>query len=121
LIGSKPNSESEGERNIRVFLTKNKIKFKSQHRFRNCFSTVAERNYKLPFDFFIPEKNVIIEYDGEQHFKPIEHFGGTIGFEKRKLRDEIKNTFCKLENIHLVRIPFTEKENIPTILSNLFL
>lgn len=119
LIGDKPKSESDGERKIRVFLQQNGISFKAQHRFKNCFSEIGGRRYKLPFDFFIPEKNIAVEYDGEQHFRAIDHFGGFEGFEKRKIRDEIKNTFCKLNSIDLIRIPFTEKENISVILSDL--
>lgn len=119
LIGNNPTSESDGERRIRVFLTKSKIKFKPQQRFKNCYSVVNGRKYKLPFDFFIPSKNIAIEYDGEQHFKSIEHFGGDIGLKKRIERDKIKNTFCKMEKINLIRIPYTEKENIETIISKL--
>ncbi len=116
LIGNNPTSESDGERRIRVFLSKLKIKFKPQQRFKNCCSVVGGRKYKLPFDFFIPSKNIVIEYDGEQHFKPIEHFGGVLGFEKRIERDNIKNIFCKTEKLNLIRIPYTEKENIEKIL-----
>ena len=36
-----------------------------------------------------------IEYDGQQHYKPIEKFGGEKAFEKTKFRDVIKNNYCK--------------------------
>ena len=117
IIGTKPNSESSGERKIRLFLTKNKIKFKPQQKFKDCFSVVNNRKYKLPFDFFIPNMNILIEYDGRQHFEPTKHFGGDEAFKKRLIRDEIKNTFCEMEKLSLIRIPYTQKENIENILT----
>lgn len=62
----------------------------------------------MRFDFAIidDEKNLIklIEYDGEQHFKPIEQFGGQEAFEELKQRDKIKNNYCREHNINLLRI-----------------
>ena len=85
---------------------------------------LGERN-KLRFDFGIIENNTLsylIEYDGEQHFKPI-CFGGSYTKEElqerfriRKLKDEIKNEYCKTNNIKLLRIPYTEFDNIEHIL-----
>ena len=70
----------------------------------------------IRFDIFIPSLNVAIEYDGEQHFKPIKHFGGEEGFNKTKERDMVKNNYCKENNIKLLRIPYYEKNNIPKII-----
>jgi len=50
----------------------------------------------------------IIEYDGEQHYKPIPHYGGEEGFDLRQKRDYIKTKFCQDNNIQLVRIRFDE-------------
>lgn len=61
----------------------------------------------LKFDFYIPSFNLCIEYDGKQHFEPVERFGGLEGFELTQKRDAIKNEFCKEKNIHLLRIPYT--------------
>jgi protein-arginine kinase activator protein McsA len=49
---------------------------------------------QLPFDFYLPNLNTCIEYDGEQHYKPISTFGGEEGLRKQQLRDKIK----ELEN-----------------------
>ena len=49
----------------------------------------------------------LIEYDGKQHFEPIDWFGGIEGFNKQKQRDIIKDNYCKLNNILLLRLPFT--------------
>lgn len=53
-------------------------------------------------DFYLPEYNVAIEYQGEQHFRPIIKFGGQQDFELRKKRDEIKNKLCKKHEIPII-------------------
>lgn len=61
--------------------------------------------------------NICIEYDGEQHFKPIELFGGEKQFKIQVENDNIKNTFCKENNIKLIRIPYYELNSIPNFLN----
>jgi hypothetical protein len=61
---------------------------------------------KLRFDFFIPKKNICIEYDGIQHFKSIDFFGGDEEFIKVKKRDMIKNLFCEINKIKLIRLSY---------------
>lgn len=50
------------------------------------------------FDISIPKYNIAIEYNGRQHYVPVEKFGGKIGFEKTKQRDIIKKSKCKSNN-----------------------
>lgn len=76
-----------------------------QHKFDDC---VHKR--RLPFDFYLPEKRICIEYDGMQHEKPIEYFGGKKGFENTKIRDKIKNDYCKANNIKLIRVSYKIKD-----------
>ena len=64
---------------------------------------------KQELDIFIPKLNLAIEYDGIQHFKPIEAWGGEKGLQKNIERDKIKEEKCKENSITLVR--FTYKEN----------
>ena len=59
-----------------------------------------------------------IEYDGEHHFEENEYFGEG-NLEYMKENDKIKNEYCILKNIHLIRIPFYDYENIETILNDL--
>jgi very-short-patch-repair endonuclease len=73
---------------------------------------------KLKFDFYLPNYNLCIEYDGRQHFEPIDFFGGEKNFEIIKKRDKIKNEYCLNNNIHLIRIPYNEYKNINSILHN---
>ena len=51
---------------------------------------------------------MFIEFDGEQHFKPIEKFGGVENFEKTLKRDNTKNEWCKNNNKKLFRIKYDE-------------
>lgn len=94
-------SESHGERLVRQYLESHSIKYVFQKKFDECRNV-----HPLPFDFYLPEYNSIIEYDGEQHFRPIEWFGGDEGFNNLLKRDEIKNEYCKENNIPILRIPY---------------
>jgi very-short-patch-repair endonuclease len=95
--------ESKGEKEIRNYLINNNIRFESQKKFKKC------RYLKpLPFDFYLPDYNLCIEYDGEQHFMLKEFWGGQKEFEKIQRKDKIKNIFCEKENISLIRIKYDD-------------
>lgn len=106
-------NESKGEKNIRRILSDNNIIFETQKKFKNCV-------YKnvLPFDFYLPNHNLLIEYDGIQHSKSIKHFGGEENFELRKLKDRIKTDFAKNNNFKLLRINYTQFKKINEIIIN---
>ncbi len=108
-------NESKGEKAIRLYLENNNIKFIQEYRFEDC-----RYKYTLPFDFYIPEYNLCIEFDGVQHFEAIEHFGGGKSFKLTKNRDKIKNEYCKENDIELLRIPYWEIDNIESILDEEF-
>jgi len=105
--------KSNGEKEIKNYLIEKDILFVQEKRFKKCI-------YKkeLPFDFFLPIQNILIEYDGKQHFEAIEFFGGESAFIKREIKDKIKTDFCDNENIDLLRISY--KENIREKLDFLF-
>ena len=92
---------SKGENKIKQWLQKYLIKFIFQKRFSGC-----KNKTELKFDFYLPEYNTCIEFDGRQHFEPVSLFGGKISFQKIKKNDEIKNRFCLNNNINLIRVPF---------------
>jgi very-short-patch-repair endonuclease len=74
--------------------------------FKNCTNTKKGKYCRpLRFDFFIPEINTIIEFDGDQHFRPSKKYGGE-KFEVTKENDQIKNEFCKKNNINLIRVHY---------------
>ena len=95
--------ESKGERKISTTLESRGIAFVSQKRFEGC-----KRTRLLPFDFYVPSKNTCIEFDGSQHYMPVDHFGGLDGYLRRKENDKIKENFCKDNGIKLVRIRYDD-------------
>jgi hypothetical protein len=98
---------SKGEEKISKILSDNNILFEKQKTYENLTSS---KNAKLRFDFYLPEYNCCIEYDGIQHFK--ETFYTHDDFNKRKERDNLKNKYCKENNIKLIRIPYTDYSKI---------
>jgi very-short-patch-repair endonuclease len=100
---------SVGESKIREILNSLGVNFKEQHSFNDC----RNKNI-LKFDFYLPNQNLIIEYDGKQHF--IKGWNSDIEFERIKLNDKIKNKYCLENNIRLIRIPYTQFKNIENIL-----
>ena len=103
---------SKGEEKIKIFLDNKKIIYNKEHRFNNC-------RYKqpLPFDFYLPDYNMCIEYDGEQHFKKYHKWNDDLNFDIRIKRDQIKNDYCKNNNINLLRIKYTQFNKIDVILT----
>ena len=94
---------SIGERFVSTYLKNNNIGFIEQHTFPNC------KNIKLlPFDFYLPDFNTCIEYDGIQHFEPRDYFGGQLAFEEIVKHDAIKSNYCLLHNIKLIRIRYND-------------
>ena len=108
--------ESKGEEKVKEILENYNINYKPQQTFEKCRN--PKTNTKLKFDFYLKDLNTCIEYDGKQHYESVEYWGGEEGLEKLKYRDSIKNTFCKENDITLLRIPYTEYNNIEHILKN---
>ena len=106
-------NESKGEKIICEWLNKHNIKYDSQKRFVNC----SDKN-PLPFDFYLPEYNCCIEYQGKQHYESIKYFGGQEQFEYIQKHDVIKNEYCKNNGIPLLRIPYYKFDNIEEELNN---
>lgn len=65
-------------------------------------------NGQLSYDVFIAKKHVAIEYQGKQHFEPVEIFGGIEAFEKQKKRDELKKKLSMQNSVKLVYINYWE-------------
>jgi len=97
-------SESIGESKIANILDSNNISFIRQYKFDDCKYILS-----LPFDFFLPEYNICLEYNGLQHYEPVDFFGGQDSFEYRKKLDEIKINYCLKNNINLFIITYKDK------------
>lgn len=109
---------SKGELKISLTLDKMGIQYVEQKRFNDC-----KYEAELPFDFYLEAKNMCIEYDGLQHYKPCT-FGGISkerakqAFELTKLKDAIKTNYCTEHGLKLLRIPYWDYCNIEKILSS---
>lgn len=53
-------------------------------------------------DIYLPDRNIAIEYQGDQHLMPVEFFGGEEGFKKTLERDERKKKLCLKNNCYLI-------------------
>ena len=67
----------------------------------------SETGGNMPFDVAIPELGVYFEFQGRQHFKMIDIFGGIKGYFRRKRCDEEKRFVCNKNGITLIEIPYT--------------
>ena len=94
---------SKGEKFIAKLLTVLKVPFIVQKTFEGCRDKGL-----LKFDFYLTDLYACIEYDGIQHFEPIEYFSGEEGLQKRQKRDRIKNKYCKKEKIPLLRVKYDQ-------------
>jgi len=102
------NNISRGEEKISDILNKYNIKHNRQQTFKNCKSIKS-----LKFDFYLPEHNLCIEFQGIQHYKEIDKYNG---LKQRQLRDQIKREFCKKNNIELLEISYLDIKNIEDII-----
>lgn len=101
---------SQGEKQIRDFLDKHNIQYKQEFVFKKLD--------KKRFDFYLPKNKIVIEFDGKQHFEAVKYFGGAENLRKQQERDKQKDEFCARNNIKVLRIPYTEQNNINKILSD---
>jgi hypothetical protein len=106
--------ESKGEKRVAAHLTSLNLNFERQYKMDDCKSVRP-----LPFDFavFYEDKlSMLIEYDGVQHFDKT-CFGGK-NYKNILKNDKIKNEYCSLNSITLLRISYKEFENIETIIND---
>jgi very-short-patch-repair endonuclease len=102
-------NESRGENSVRVYLENNKFEFIPQELRK------INEHYRM-FDFYIPEMNLFVEFDGRQHFEDIEFFSKT-PFDERRQADLDKNEYAFDNKTHLLRIPYYNIKEVDTILT----
>lgn len=110
---------SKGEFEVKSWLESKNIKYVTQKKFEDCKDKRC-----LPFDFYLPDYNLCIEYDGEQHYRPV-GFGCKDNdlvdnrFELTKYHDAIKTEYCETKGIRLIRIPYFDnvKEKLDLLLT----
>jgi len=84
------------------------IEFIREKKFDDCIGIYGS---KLPFDFYLPKYNIIIEFDGRQHHEPVDIFGGQKSFENLKKNDKIREKWCEQKKIKIFRIKWNDIEN----------
>lgn len=108
------NKRSSGEQLVKTVLDKLGVNYELEKRFDDCKDTRA-----MPFDFYIDDLRIAIEYQGIQHYQVISLFGGETELEKRKLHDNMKRDYCMQNNITLIEIPYTMSNNdVETLITN---
>lgn len=104
---------SKGELKVIKFLDQLQVQYIRQKTFSNL-----SHIRRLKFDFYLPLYNSCIEFDGEQHFRVVENYWkGQQGFNDLQMKDSIKNKYCELNNIPLLRIRFDNNDLENTIKS----
>ena len=100
--------ESKGERQVRKYLSERKIRYIKE------FPVIID-GHKLRFDFYLPDFDIYIEYQGKQHYEPVEYFGGIEGFNRQVALDEKKRKYAKGK---ILEIPYNQE--VSDILDNFF-
>lgn len=104
---------SSGERKIYDVLVSHDVPFVEEYEFADLISTSGRH---LRFDFAVFDKDrrlsFLIEFQGKQHYQPVEYFGGKRGMQKQRYNDSMKRRYCIKHNINLVVIPYWEEDNI---------
>lgn len=98
---------SMGAMAILKLLSENKILYVTEKRFQSC--RFPDTNAQAKFDFYLPDKKYIIEFDGEQHFRESQFFDN---LSKIQAHDAFKNQWCQENNIPLIRIPYWKRHTL---------
>ena len=112
---------SKGEKKIENWLINNNIYYISQKTFQDL---IGLKGGKLSYDFYLPNENILIEYQGQQHEKPVSFYNKLseentiIAFGNQQEHDRRKREYAKLHNIKLLEIWYYDFKNIEDILKN---
>lgn len=97
-------NQSIGEHQVTLILKRNHIEFEIQKGFKDLKDLAP-----LTYDFYIPTKKTLIEYQGRQHYMPVTAFGGETTFKIQQRHDYIKRKYAQENNFNLLEIPYTAK------------
>lgn len=103
----KYSKQSLGEKKIVDFLVSNQVEFNREWWFKGLYN--YSKTNLLYFDFYLPQYNLCIEYDGVQHYSNNKK-------ESAITNDFLKNAYCLKNNIHFLRIKYTDYDNIEKII-----
>ena len=74
---------------------------------QQTFNDLKDKTY-LSYDFYIPDQNILIEYQGIQHYQPVDIFGGETQFKTQQKHDKMKLDYAKNHGYNLILVPYTE-------------
>lgn len=119
---SKPNTiqrkaaeRSPMEQKIELFLMQNQVRFIAEYYTAYCYNWKTQ--HLLYFDFYLPDYNAAIEFDGMHHFKPIY---GDDQLKAQRYKDYRKDKYCKERGIKLLRIPYWHSKDFEDIITRWF-
>lgn len=95
-------NESHGEKYIRNYLDKNNINYIPQKKFKE----LKDKDY-LSYDFYLPDYNMLIEYQGKQHYESIDYFGGDNKFKNQQYHDKLKKEYAKDNGYKLLELHYS--------------
>lgn len=102
---------SRGEAKIKQILQRTDQQYIQQQSYEACRNILP-----LPFDFYLPEYDILLEYNGIQHYQFVQHFHRTLeGFEEQKRKDKIKKAYAEKHH-NFLEIPYWDFDNIESIL-----
>lgn len=108
-------SQSKGEKRIERYLKSCSVEYILQHKFDDFR---GRRNIPYSFDFYLPDYNLLIEYQGQQHERAVDFFGGEEKFEIQKEIDKKKKEYAQNNHYDFLEIWYRDYDNIENILSN---
>jgi len=107
-------NESKGEKVLGRLLYEKNINYTPYKKYDDCYSFktingLSKKCKNLEFDFYLPDLNTLIEFDGAYHFKKIHN---NHDYMNQVLNDREKNEYAKLNNIKLIRISYRDMKKI---------
>ena len=106
--------KSVGEYNVNIYLSSMNITYRSQMKYKEL---VGVGNSPLLYDFYLPDYNILIECQGQQHEKPNKYFGGEEQFKIQQEHDRRKREYAEKNNIKLLEIWYYDYDRIDEILN----
>lgn len=108
-------NQSKGESKIEKYLCDNSIIYIPQMKYDDLLGI---KNIPLSYDFYLPDYNILIEYQGQQHERPVDWFGGEEKFKRQQEIDNMKKEYAMEHNIELLEIWYYDFKNIEQILES---
>lgn len=110
-------NRSHGEIAIERYLSSHSIAYEPQKKFDGL---VGVGGRLLSYDFFLPDYNTLIEFQGEQHYSAVDYYGGEENFQVQQAHDSLKADYASSHGHRLLTIPYKGLDRIEEILDAFF-